>query len=102
MALKATALFAMLGLTFALSPPIEANVDPHFDKFGEQYLGYSGRKYTPSIPDASKLPTDTIRMIDHILDQSNSIYKEMPPAIQSTIDDITGMFYQSKYLLSLE
>ncbi|AAD42598.1 starvation-inducible transcriptional regulator [Enterobacteria phage RB68] len=72
------------------------------DKFGEQYLGYSGRKYTPSIPDASKLPTDTIKMIDRILDQSNSIYKEMPPAIQSTIDDITGMFYQSKYLLSLE
>ena len=35
MALKATALFAMLGLSFALSPPIEANVDPHFDKFME-------------------------------------------------------------------
>ena len=35
MALKATALFAMLGLAFALSPPIEANVDPHFDKFME-------------------------------------------------------------------
>ncbi len=59
-------------------------------------------KYTPAIPDSSKLPTDTVKMIDRILDQSNSIYKEMPPAIQSTIDDITGMFYQSKYLLSLE
>lgn len=31
MALKATALFAMLGLSFVLSPSIEANVDPHFD-----------------------------------------------------------------------
>ena len=35
MALKATALFAMLGLSFVLSPSIEANVDPHFDKFME-------------------------------------------------------------------
>ena len=26
---------AMLGLAFVLSPPIEANVDPHFDKFME-------------------------------------------------------------------
>lgn len=35
MALKAAALFAMLGLSFVLSPSIEANVDPHFDKFME-------------------------------------------------------------------
>lgn len=72
------------------------------DKFGEQWLGYSGKKYTPAIPDVKQFPTDTIKMIDYILKQSKDIYGEMPPAIQSTLDDITGMFYQSKYLLSFE
>ena len=49
MALKATALFAMLGLSFVLSPSIEANVDPHFDKFMEsifqEYLERSIKTY---------------------------------------------------------
>lgn len=71
------------------------------DKFGEQYLGWSGRKYVPSLPSASELPTDTVEMIDHIISKANAVYKQMPPALQSTLDDITGMFYQSKYLLSL-
>lgn len=35
MALRATALCALLGTVFVLSPSIEANVDPHFDKFME-------------------------------------------------------------------
>lgn len=72
------------------------------DKFGEQYLGFSGKKYSPAIPDAKSLPSDTIKMIDYILVQSEGIYEKMPPAIRSTLDDIVGMFYQGKYLLSLE
>lgn len=72
------------------------------DQFGEQWLGYSGKRYVASVPDMKSLPTDTIQMIDHILGQSDKIYKSCPPALQSTLDDITGMFYKSKYLLSLD
>jgi hypothetical protein len=72
------------------------------DKFGEQWLGFSGRKYAPKIPEQSTLPSDTIKMIDHILTESDKIYTKMPPAIRSTIDDIVGAFYQLRYLLTLE
>ncbi|ANA49451.1 starvation-inducible transcriptional regulator [Salmonella phage vB_SnwM_CGG4-1] len=72
------------------------------DKFGEQWLGFSGKKYSPKIPQQSTLPSDTIKMIDLILDESDKIYEKMPSAIRSTLDDIVGAFYQLKYLLSLE
>ncbi|QQG32203.1 hypothetical protein CkP1_0112 [Citrobacter phage CkP1] len=72
------------------------------DKFGEQWLGFSGKKYAPQIPEQKSLPSDTIKMIDHILAQSDKIYPKLPSAIKSTMDEIVGAFYQLKYLLSLE
>ncbi|AKU43757.1 starvation-inducible transcriptional regulator [Salmonella phage KM16] len=72
------------------------------DKFGEQWLGFSGKKYAPQIPEQKSLPTDTIKMIDLILAESDKIYSKVPRAIQSTLDDIVGTFYQLKYLLSLK
>ncbi len=72
------------------------------DAFGEQWLGYSGAAYKPALPDQSKLPTDTIDMLDSIVAKANLIYKSLPPALQSTIDDITGLCFKTKYLLSLQ
>ncbi|ARW57532.1 starvation-inducible transcriptional regulator [Serratia phage CHI14] len=72
------------------------------DKFGEQWLGFSGRKYTPYQVSQSELPTDTVKMLDILIEEADKIYKSMPPAIQSTIDEIVGVCYQTKYLLSLE
>lgn len=72
------------------------------DKFGEQWLGWSGKKYTPSIPSQQDLPTDTIEMLDSITAKAESIYDKMPGAIRNTIDEINGIVFQTKYLLSLE
>lgn len=72
------------------------------DAFGEQWLGFSGRSYVPAIPSQKELPTDTIEMLDKILADAKEIYSSLPPAIQSTMDDITGLCYKTKYLLSLQ
>ncbi|BBC78163.1 starvation-inducible transcriptional regulator [Escherichia phage EcS1] len=70
------------------------------DKFGEQWLGFSGKKFVPAPQPA--FPTDTIKMLDMIVNESNTIHKTLPSAIQNTVDEIVGVCYQTKYLLSLE
>ncbi|UPW42473.1 hypothetical protein EBPHNEJP_00175 [Salmonella phage CF-SP2] len=72
------------------------------DKFGEQWLGFSGKPYVPDIPEQKTLPSDTIKMIELILTESDAIYDKIPRAIQNTVDEIVGAFYQLKYLLTLE
>lgn len=72
------------------------------DAFGEQWLGFSGKGYTPSLPSQNELPKDTIAMLDLILSKADGIYKSLPTALQSTLDDITGLCYKTKYLLSLQ
>lgn len=72
------------------------------DKFSEQWLGHSGKNYTANFPDLSKASKDTIEFLDGMVKSSEEIYSKVPKAIQSTIDDIVGVCYQTKYLLSLQ
>ncbi|QPB08928.1 hypothetical protein CPT_Metamorpho_191 [Klebsiella phage Metamorpho] len=72
------------------------------DAFGEQWLGFSGKSYTPALPSQSELPKDTIEMLDLIVAKADGIYKSLPAALQSTMDDITGLCFKTKYLLSLQ
>ncbi|AWD92104.1 starvation-inducible transcriptional regulator [Enterobacteria phage vB_EcoM_IME341] len=72
------------------------------DQFSEQYLGFSGKEYKASLPSASDLPKDPVDFLDELLKATDKIYGTLPKAIQSTLDDITGVFYQTKYLLTLE
>ena len=72
------------------------------DAFGEQWLGFSGKSYTPALPSQKELPKDTIEMLDFILAKADGIYKSVPAALQSVLDDITGLCYKTKYLLSLQ
>lgn len=72
------------------------------DTFSEQWLGFSGQKYVASLPDMDKMPKDTILFIDTTINMSEAIYGGVPKALQSVLDDIVGLLYQTKYLLSLE
>lgn len=72
------------------------------DKFSEQWLGYSEKGYTANLIDLSKVPKDTIEFLDNLIKGSDEIYKIVPQAIQSTVDEIVGICYQTKYLLSLQ
>ena len=72
------------------------------DQFSEQWLGYSGKQYKAALPSASDLPKDTILFLDEMIKSSERVYKVVPKAIQSTLDDIVGVFVQTKYLLTLE
>lgn len=72
------------------------------DQFSEQWLGYSGKQYKAALPSASDLPKDTILFLDEMIKSSERVYKVVPKAIQSTLDDIVGVFFQTKYLLALE
>ena len=72
------------------------------DQFSEQWLGYSGKQYKAALPSASDLPKDTILFLDEMIKSSERVYKVVPKAIQSTLDDIVGVFFQTKYLLTLE
>lgn len=72
------------------------------DQFSEQWLGYSGKPYKAALPSASDLPKDTILFLDEMIKSSERVYKVVPKAIQSTLDDIVGVFFQTKYLLTLE
>lgn len=72
------------------------------DQFSEQWLGYSGKQYKAALPSASDLPKDTILFLDEMIKSSERVYKVVPKAIQSTLDDIIGVFFQTKYLLTLE
>lgn len=72
------------------------------DSFGETWLGFSGKKYSPAIPSQKDLPLDTIKMLDHIISESERIYETMPGAIKNIIDEINALCYQTKYLLSLD
>lgn len=74
-------------------------IQPLTDKFSEQWLGYSGGKFTPSFPESA--PTDTITMLDLIVADADQVYKSMPNALKSVLDEITGVCFQTKYLLSL-
>lgn len=72
------------------------------DKFGEIYLGLSLRPYTPALLSQDQLPKNTVEMLDRIISEANAIYGKQIPALQSVLDDITGLCYQVKYLLSLD
>lgn len=72
------------------------------DQFSEQYLGYSGKEYKASLPSASDLPKDSVDFLNVMIQLTEKIHKTVPPALQSTLDDISGVFYQTKYLLTLE
>lgn len=72
------------------------------DQLSEQWLGYSGKQYKAALPSASDLPKDTILFLDEMIKSSERVYKVVPKAIQSTLDDIIGVFFQTKYLLTLE
>ena len=72
------------------------------DKFGEIYLGLTLKPYKPALLSQDKLPKNTVEMLDRIIGESNSIYGKQIPALQSVLDDITGLCYQIKYLLSLD
>lgn len=72
------------------------------DQFSEQWLGYSGKQYKAALPSTSDLPKDTILFLDEMIKSSERVYKVVPKAIQSTLDDIVGVFFQTKYLLTLE
>ena len=72
------------------------------DQFSEQWLGYSGKQYKAALPSASDLPKDTILFLDEMIKSSERVYKVVPKAIQSTLDDIVGVFFQTMYLLTLE
>lgn len=72
------------------------------DTFSEQWLGFSGLKYTASLPDMNKMPKDTIQFIDATIKMTEEIYGGLPKALQSVSDDIMGLLFQTKYLLSLE
>lgn len=72
------------------------------DQFSEQWLGYSGKQYKAALPSASDLPKDTILFLDEMIKSSERVYKVVPKVIQSTLDDIVGVFFQTKYLLTLE
>lgn len=72
------------------------------DQFSEQWLGYSGKQYKAALPSASDLPKDTILFLDEMIKSSERVYKVVPKAIQSALDDIVGVFFQTKYLLTLE
>lgn len=72
------------------------------DTFSEQWLGFSGLKYSASLPDMNKMPKDTIQFIDVTITMTESFYGQMPKALQSVLDEIMGLLFQTKYLLSLE
>ena len=79
-----------------------SNIPALTDSFGETWLGFSGKKYSPAIPTQKDLPLDTIKMLDHIISESERIYETMPGAIKNIIDEINALCYQTKYLLSLD
>lgn len=72
------------------------------DKFSEQYLGFSAKPYKASLPSPTELPKDVIVFIDSLVQAASKIYGGVPSALQSTLDDIVGVLYQTKYLLTLE
>ena len=72
------------------------------DSFSEQWLGYSGKKYVASLPETKSLPKDTVEFLDIIIKKTDGMYKIAPKAIASILDDIAGLAYQTKYLLTLE
>lgn len=72
------------------------------DSFSEQWLGFSGKKYVASLPDTKSLPKDTVEFLDIVIKKTEDMYKESPKALQSILDDIAGLAYQTKYLLTLE
>lgn len=79
-----------------------AEIQPLIDKFSEQYLGFSGKPYVASLPSASQMPKDTIKFMDEMIKCVEPIYDKTPRALHSILDDIVGVCYQTKYLLSLK
>lgn len=72
------------------------------DTFSEQWLGYSGQAYVANLPDMSQMPKDTIAFIDLTIEKTEAAYGLCPNAIHAVLDEIAGLAYQTKYLLSLE
>lgn len=72
------------------------------DSFSEQWLGYSGKPYVANLPDMGQMPKDTIQFLDTIVEKTEALYDSTPRALHSIMDDISGLAYQTKYLLSLE
>lgn len=79
-----------------------SNISDLIDSFGEVWLGYSGKGYTPAIPAQKDLPSDTIQMLDHLVSESERIYDKMPGALKNILDEFSALCFQTKYLLSLE
>ncbi|BAQ22761.1 starvation-inducible transcriptional regulator [Edwardsiella phage PEi20] len=72
------------------------------DTFSEQWLGYSGQPYIANLPDMGQMPKDTIVFLDTIIEKTDAAYSVCPRALQAVLDEIAGLAYQTKYLLTLE
>lgn len=72
------------------------------DTFSEQWLGFSGKSYTATFPDMNKMPKDTIQFLDLVIEKTEATYDNVPRALHSVLDEISGLAYQTKYLLSLQ
>lgn len=77
-------------------------IQPLTDKFSEQYLGFSGKPYVASLPDAGQMPKDTFKFLDEMIKCAEPIYGKVPRALHSVLDELVGVCFQTKYLLTLD